>query len=125
MTPHGEIRAAVVQGDFNVADRVREVETDETTLRVPGARDLRDVEPLAGQVLRARQQDRRDARTVALDRGDDVFRPQQRLARARRELDQVASGLPSWKRTCDSAACRSDGKAPCSIRSARRSPAGR
>ena len=36
VAPHGEVGAAVVQGDRDVADRVREVEADEAALRVPG-----------------------------------------------------------------------------------------
>src|SRR5687768_5208214 len=93
VAPHGEIRAAVMQGDLDVADRVRKVEADEAALRVPGPRDRREVETLSGQVLHARQQDRRDARAVTLDRADDVLCPKQCLARAGCELDQVARGI--------------------------------
>ena len=89
MTPDGEVGARVVQCDRQVADRMREVPADRATRAPSRLRDRADVERLPGEVLHARQQDRRDARPVAFQPFDDVLGAQQVLAFARRNLQQV------------------------------------
>ncbi len=78
--PSGEVDPPVVQVEFDVADRVREVETHRGADLVSGAGDLRHGQDLTGVVLDARQQDEREAVPVLGDGGEDVVGAKGHLA---------------------------------------------
>src|SRR5215468_9202941 len=65
--PNGEVGRIAMQSERHVADRVREVEADRAAVASRQARERADLEPLAAQVLHARQEDQRDALTFALE----------------------------------------------------------
>ena len=89
MAPHREIRAAVVQAEFQVADAVGEVEAAQRALRVRQPRDLAQVEGLAAAVLHARPQHQRQARAVLGDRALDARHRNQAAGLVGRHFDQV------------------------------------
>ncbi len=62
-----------------------------------GRRDGRDVQELAGVVLDAGEKHDGDLAPAPLDQLDQIFRPQERLARARRDPDQPLNGIDAMK----------------------------
>jgi hypothetical protein len=89
--PGGKVRSGRVQLERQVADRMGEIETGERAGRVRGARDVRQIEGLAGAVLHAGPEHQRDAARFVRQRGLDVGGLERVGARARRQLDQAAS----------------------------------
>ncbi len=72
-TPHGEIDAPVVQRQRQVADGMRQVETDDRTGSLSRACDAGAVEGLAGAVLHAGPQHQGQLRAELVDLRLDVL----------------------------------------------------
>ncbi len=91
--PHGEIAAAVVQLQREVAGRVREVEADDAALLVGRLGDFLEIERLARAVLHAGQHHERDARTVLGERALDRGIGDRAVGLVAFELDQRGRGI--------------------------------
>ena len=88
MAPDREVRAAVVQLQGQVADRVGEVETDDGTGGMAEPRDLLEVEGLAGAVLHAGPQYQREALAVLVDRAFDRLHRERAVGLVGFDFDQ-------------------------------------
>ncbi len=86
--PDREIDIPVVQGEGNVADRVREVEPDPAAAPPRGGRDALQVQSLARLKLDPREEDECDLVTLAVEQRLDVVGAQRVLAVAWSDPDQ-------------------------------------
>ena len=93
VAPHREIDPAVVQCQFNVADRVGKVDAADRALRVGEAHDLGNVERLPAAVLHAGPQHQREARAVFGDRACDRRHRERIVSLVGLQFDQVGGRI--------------------------------
>ena len=123
--PHGEVRVRLVQGERQVADRVRQVEAGHAPVPVGGTRDARQIERLPGAELHRRPQHQGDLRAVLLEaRLDRALRHAVFADGGASSISASAGSRPCQAR-CEVTAWRSEEKAPASMRMRRRAPCGR
>ena len=92
VAPGGPVDVPRAQLERHVADGVREIPADDRADVVPGRRDLRDLDELAGEVVDPAEQHERDRAALPLELGDDVLGAQRGLAVARRRRTTALAG---------------------------------
>jgi len=93
MAPHCEVRAAVVQLQRQIADRMCQVEAGDRAGGVCKVCDLPQLERLAGAVLHAGPQHQRQARSVLGDRALDRLHRERAVLLVGFQFDQVGSRI--------------------------------
>ncbi len=71
--PHCKIRSPIVQSEWHIPCRVRQIESDDAPLAMPGLRDSLQVESLASGVVHAAEKDQRDRGSLAVNQRVDIL----------------------------------------------------
>src|SRR5216684_1819393 len=67
VTPNRKVRTPIVEAQFQVSCRVRQIKTNHTTFLMPGVRDGLEIERLTRGVVHTAQQDQCNRVSFAID----------------------------------------------------------